>query len=208
MKTIEVLGKNTEEAIEKALKELNVTREKVDIEVIEEGSKGFLGLIGAKNAKVKVTLKKNYTEEARNFLRKVFDEMNVKSEIRIKEENSSLKITLSGPNMGVIIGHRGETLDSLQYLVSLVINKGNTEEYKRVILDTENYRYKREQTLKRLAEKMAYRVKQNGKTIKLEPMNPYERRVIHSALQNNSYVETYSEGQEPYRRVVIDLKKA
>jgi spoIIIJ-associated protein len=109
--------------------------------------------------------------------------------------------------MGLIIGHRGETLDSLQYLVSLVINKNNDGKYKKVILDTENYRLKREETLKRLATKIAYKVRKTNRAVKLEPMNPYERRIIHAALQNDSYVVTYSEGEEPYRKVVVDLKK-
>ncbi|MFD3155354.1 RNA-binding cell elongation regulator Jag/EloR [Haloimpatiens sp. FM7330] len=208
MKIIEVVGRNVEEAVKKGLDELKVTRDKVDIEVIEQGSKGFLGLIGVKEAKVKITVKKDYSSDARVFLRKVFDCMNIKSEIRIKEEKSVLKINLSGPNMGLIIGHRGETLDSLQYLVSLAINKDNKDEYKRVIIDTENYRSKREQTLKKLAQKMAYKVKQNHRCMKLEPMNPYERRIIHAALQSDPSISTFSEGQEPYRRVVIDLKKA
>ncbi|WP_035293149.1 RNA-binding cell elongation regulator Jag/EloR [Clostridium sp. KNHs214] len=208
MRSIEVMGKNVEEAIQKGLKQLNLTEDKVEIEILEEGSKGLFGFIGAKSANVKLTEKKDYTEEARSFLRKVLNAMDIKSEIRIKEEGSALKINLSGPNMGLIIGHRGETLDSLQYLVSLAVNKDNDQPYKRIILDTENYRYKREQTLKKLAEKMAYKVKQKGRSVKLEPMNPYERRVIHSALQGDSEIKTYSEGQEPYRRVVIDLKKA
>ncbi|WP_102399233.1 RNA-binding cell elongation regulator Jag/EloR [Haloimpatiens massiliensis] len=208
MKSIEVMGKSVEEAIQSGLKQLNLTEDKVEVEILEEGSKGLFGFIGAKSAKVKLTEKKDYTEEARGFLRKVLNSMDIKSEIRIKEEGSALKINLSGPNMGIIIGHRGETLDSLQYLVSLAVNKDNDQPYKRIILDTENYRYKREQTLKKLAEKMAYKVKQKGRCVKLEPMNPYERRVIHSALQSDSEIKTYSEGQEPYRRVVIDLKKA
>jgi spoIIIJ-associated protein len=110
--------------------------------------------------------------------------------------------------MGILIGYRGETLDSLQYLVSLVINKGHETAYKRVVLDTENYRSKREETLKRLAQKVASTVRRTGKNVRLEPMNPYERRIIHSALQDDRYVKTYSEGEEPYRRVVVDLKKA
>ncbi len=110
--------------------------------------------------------------------------------------------------MGIIIGYRGETLDSLQYLVSLVINKDQECDYKRVILDTENYRNKREETLKKLARRLGNKVKETGRPVKLEPMNPYERRIIHSELQNNNYVETYSEGDEPFRKVVINLRKA
>ncbi|HBL06294.1 MULTISPECIES: RNA-binding cell elongation regulator Jag/EloR [unclassified Clostridium] len=208
MKSIEIIGRTAEEAIQNALRELNVTEEKVTIEVLEEGSKGFLNIIGVKPAKVKVTLKRDYIGDAKNFLREILNAMNVKAEIHIKEENNEININLVGPNMGVLIGYRGETLDSLQYLLSLVVNKNHDETYKRVILDTVNYRQNRQETLKKLALKMGDKVRINGKTLKLEPMNPYERRVIHSTLQNNAYVTTHSEGDEPYRRVVIELKKA
>ncbi len=208
MKSIEIIGRTAEEAIQNALKELNVTEEKVTIEVLEEGSKGFLNIIGVKPAKVKVTLKRDYIGDAKKFLREILNAMNVKAEIHIKEENNEININLVGPNMGVLIGYRGETLDSLQYLLSLVVNKNHDETYKRVILDTVNYRQNRQETLKKLALKMGDKVRINGKTLKLEPMNPYERRVIHSTLQNNAYVTTHSEGDEPYRRVVIELKKA
>ncbi len=208
MKSIEIIGRTAEEAIQNALRELNVTEEKVTIEVLEEGSKGFLNIIGVKPAKVKVTLKRDYIGDAKKFLREILNAMNVKAEVHIKEENNEVNINLVGPNMGVLIGYRGETLDSLQYLLSLVVNKNHDETYKRVILDTVNYRQNRQETLKKLALKMGDKVRINGKTLKLEPMNPYERRVIHSTLQNNAYVTTHSEGDEPYRRVVIELKKA
>jgi len=208
MKCIEMTGKTTDDAIKNALQELKLTEDKVTVEILEEGSKGFLNIIGVKPARVRVTIKRDRVYEAKNFLREVLESMNMKAEIRVKEENDEIKINLIGPNMGILIGYRGETLDSLQYLVSLVVNKDHDEEYKRVILDTENYRYNRQETLKRLAGKMASKVKLSGKTLKLEPMNPYERRVIHSALQNDPNVKTYSEGEEPKRRVVIELKKA
>lgn len=208
MKNIETMGKTTEEAIQNALKELNVTQDKVEVEILEEGSKGFLNIIGVKPAKVRVTLKRDSVGDATKFLRNVLNSMKIKAEIHAKEENDEIKIDIVGPNMGVLIGYRGETLDSLQYLVSLVVNKDHDETYKRVILDTANYRQTRQETLKRLASKMGDKVRVSGKTLKLEPMNPYERRVIHSTLQNNEYVVTHSEGEEPYRRVVIELKKA
>lgn len=208
MKCIEMTGKTTDDAIKNALQELKLTEDKVTVEILEEGSKGFLNIIGVKPARVRVTIKRDRIYEAKNFLREVLESMNMKAEIRVKEENDEIRINLIGPNMGILIGYRGETLDSLQYLVSLVVNKDHDEEYKRVILDTENYRYNRQETLKRLAGKMANKVKLSGKTLKLEPMNPYERRVIHSALQNDPNVKTYSEGEEPKRRVVIELKKA
>ena len=207
MKVMEITGRSVEDAIKNALSELNVTEDKIEVEVIDEGNKGLFKIIGVKPAKIRVTVKRDYIYEAKTFLRDVLDAMGIKAEIRIKEENDIISINLTGPNMGIIIGYRGETLDSLQYLISLVINKGHDIEYKRVILDTENYRTKRQETLKRLAEKTAYKVKRNGKSFKLEPMNPYERRIIHSALQDNPFVKTFSEGEEPYRRVVVDLKK-
>jgi len=196
MKSIEIIGRTAEEAIQNALRELNVTEEKVTIEVLEEGSKGFLNIIRVKPAKVKVTLKRDYIGDAKKFLREILNAMNVKAEIHIKEENNEVNINLVGPNMGVLIGYRGETLDSLQYLLSLVVNKNHDETYKRVILDTVNYRQNRQETLKKLALKLGDKVR------------IYERRVIHSTLQNNAYVTTHSEGDEPYRRVVIELKKA
>lgn len=207
VKTLEMTGKTVEEAVEKALQEFSTTKDNVEIEIIEKGSKGFLNLIGTKMAKVKVTLKKNFEKEAYDFLADVLRTMKVDAEIKIEETKDSLYIDLKGEHMGILIGYRGETLDALQYLVSLAINKGMDDGYKRVVLDTEGYRKKREETLTNLADKLAKRVRNYGKTIKLEPMNPYERRIIHSKLQGNPYVKTYSEGDEPFRRVVIELKK-
>lgn len=206
-RTVESTGKNVEEAIKNALNDLNISRDKVDVEVLEEGNKGLFGILGTKLARVKVTVKNDYAYMAKSFLRDVLNAMNVKAEIHIQENEEGLNINLVGPDMGVLIGHRGETLDSLQYLVSLAVNRDNTgHEYKRIMLDTENYRHKREETLKRLANRLATKVKVQNRSVVLEPMNPYERRIIHSALQDNPYVTTHSEGEEPYRKVIIELK--
>jgi spoIIIJ-associated protein len=206
-KTLEITGKTVEEALKNALKELNVTEDKIDYSIVDEGNRGLFNFIGSKPAKILVTVKRDYVLEAKTFLRSVLDSMDIKAEIRIKEEDNVLNINLLGSKMGVIIGYRGETLDSLQYLISLVVNKGHDIPYKRVVLDTENYRVKREETLKRLADKTAYKVRKSGRPFKLEPMNPYERRVIHSALQGNQTIYTYSEGEEPYRRIVVDIRR-
>ena len=132
--------------------------------------------------------------------------MNMQVNIDAKQEGNEINIELSGDDMGVLIGKRGQTLDSLQYLTSLVVNKG-TSEYIRVKVDTEDYRKRRKETLENLAKNLAYKVKRTKKPVSLEPMNPYERRVIHSALQNDKYVSTHSEGEEPYRKVVIAKNK-
>lgn len=208
MKVIEMTGKTIEEAINHGLKELNTSKDKVEIKVIDEGSKGFLNFIGTRPAKIEMKLNKDYEKEVRDFLESILKSMNVEANINIKEKKDVIKIDLSGSDMGIIIGYRGETLDSLQYLISLVINKDQSCDYKRVILDTENYRDKREETLKKLARRLGHKVRETGRPVKLEPMNPYERRIIHSELQNNNYVETYSEGEEPFRKVVINLRKA
>ena len=207
MKTIEVNGRTVDEALETALKELKVDKDKVTVEIVDEGSRGFLNLIGAKPARIKVTIKRNASEDAKEFLHDVLEAMGINAELEIKEEKGLLSINISGDKMGLVIGYRGETLDSLQYLTSLVVNKNHENEYMRVSLDTEHYRQKREETLIRFAQKIAYKVKKSGRTYKLEPMNPYERRIIHSALQEYNYINTYSEGEEPFRRVVVSIKR-
>ncbi|WP_294376946.1 RNA-binding cell elongation regulator Jag/EloR [uncultured Clostridium sp.] len=207
MKSIEIEGKTVEEALERALKELALTRDNVNVEVLDHGSKGLFNVIGVKRAKIRVTSKYDYIEEARKFIDNILKSMELNADINITEEDNVLRINLVGKKMGLIIGYRGETLDSIQYLVSLVVNKNHEFPHKKVILDTENYRSKREETLKGVALKAATRVKKTRKSFKLEPMNPYERRIIHSALQDNSDVNTYSEGEEPFRRVIIELKK-
>ena len=207
MKSIEVEGKTVEEALNKALIELGTDKNMVNVEILSHGSKGLFNVIGVKPAKIRVSNKYDYIEEAQVFIANILNCMEIEAKIDFKEENDILRINLSGEKMGVIIGYRGETLDSIQYLVSLVVNKVHELPHKKVILDTENYRNKREETLKGVAIKTANKVKKTRKVFKLEPMNPYERRIIHSALQGNAFVNTYSEGEEPFRRVVVELKK-
>ena len=207
MKSIEVEAKTVEEALNTALNELGIDRKYVEVEVLDHGSKGLFNVIGVKPAKIKASIKYDYAKEAERFLTDLFKYMNVEVRVAIKDEEDILKIDLSGNNMGIIIGYRGENLDSIQYLVSLIVNKIHVLPHKKVIIDTENYRSKREETLKRVALKIADKVKKNGRILKLEPMNPYERRIIHSTLQDDKLINTYSEGNEPYRRVVIELNK-
>ena len=207
MDMIEVSAKTVSDAITEACQKLGVTSDKLDYQVVEEGSSGFLG-IGAKPAVIKAAVKKSSVEEvARVFLNDVFQAMNMEVVIAIKynEEEKNMDIELSGNEMGVLIGKRGQTLDSLQYLTSLVVNK-EQQDYVRVKVDTENYRNRRKDTLENLAKNIAFKVRKTRKPVVLEPMNPYERRIIHSALQGNKYVETYSEGNEPYRHVVVVYK--
>ena len=207
MEFIEVSAKTVNDAITEACQKLGVTSDKLITEIIDEGSNGFLG-IGAKPAKIKVAVKSSVEDSAKDFLKEVFAAMNMEVVVKVeydKEENA-MDIDLSGDEMGVLIGKRGQTLDSLQYLVSLVVNK-EAEDYIRVKVDTENYRQRRKDTLENLAKNIAYKVKRTKRPVSLEPMNPYERRIIHSALQNDRYVVTHSEGDEPFRRVVVTLKK-
>ena len=208
MRIIEMNGRNVEDATKNALQELKLTADKVSIEILEVGNKGLFNLIGFKPSKIRVTVKRDYVDETKVFLTQVLKAMKIIAEIKITEVDDVVKITLTGPDMGIMIGYRGETLDSLQYLLSLFINKGKEEKYKRVLLDTENYRARREDTLRRLALKVASKVKASGKYLKLESMNPYERKIIHASLQEDPSIDTYSEGDEPFRRVVVDLKKA
>ena len=200
-------AKTVADAITEACKVLGVTSEKLEYVVVEEGSNGFLG-IGAKNAVISAKVKSSVTDKAKIFLNDVFSAMNMTVVVNAeyKEEERELSIDLSGDDMGVLIGKRGQTLDSLQYLVSLIVNK-ESEDYIRVKVDTENYRKRRQDTLENLAKNIAFKVKRTKRTVSLEPMNPYERRIIHSALQNDKFVTTHSEGDEPFRHVVVTLKR-
>lgn len=197
-------AKSVDEAIQLALDELKVSKDEVDIDVIEEGAKGFLGL-GAKDAKVSVTVKDPASRDAKAFLNDIFSAMDISAQIHTELSGEGLDIELKGEDMGIIIGKHGDTLDALQYLTSLIVNH-DSDDYIKVSIDTENYRKKRTETLISLSNRLADNVVKSGKKKTLEPMNPYERRIIHSNLQSNSNVVTYSVGDEPYRKVVIAPK--
>ena len=207
MEFIEVSAKTVEDALTDASVQLGITSDQLEYEIVEKGSSGFLG-IGSKNAVIRVKVKSSIEDEVRKFLTSVFNAMNMEVEIIINknEDEKFLDVELKGDDMGVLIGKRGQTLDSLQYLTSLAINK-HRDEYYKVKIDTEDYRKRRKDTLENLAKNIAYKVKRTKRAVSLEPMNPFERRVIHSALQNDKYVTTHSEGEEPYRHVVVTLKK-
>ena len=207
MEFVEFRGKTVDDAITNALVSLGTTSDQIEYEVIEKGSNGILGF-GSKDAVIKVAKKSTPEDVVKDFLTEVFDKMNLEVEIITKfdEIEGVIDIELKGPEMGVLIGKRGQTLDSLQYLTNLAVNR-KSDNYLRVKIDTEDYRRRRKETLENLAKNMAYKVKRTKRPVSLEPMNPYERRIIHSALQNDKYVVTHSEGEEPYRHVVITLKK-
>ena len=207
MEFMEFSAKTVNDCITNACQKFVVTSDKLEYEVVTEGSTGFLGF-NAKPAIIKARVKYSVDETVREFLNKVFAAMNLTVVIDMKynEENATMDIDLSGDEMGVLIGKRGATLDSLQYLVSLVANK-ESDNYIRVKVDTENYRQRRKDTLENLAKNISYKVKRTKRSVSLEPMNPYERRIIHSALQNDRFVTTHSEGDEPFRRVVVTLKR-
>ena len=207
MDYIEISAKTVDEAITEAVIKLGTTHDKIEYEVIEKGSAGFLG-IAKKDAVIKVRKKNDVEGNIREFLDKVFEAMNLEVEILVEKEESSnvINVELKGADMGVLIGKRGQTLDSLQYLTNLAVNK-NSEEYVKVKIDTEDYRKRRKETLENLAKNISYKVKRTKRPVSLEPMNPFERRVIHSALQNDKFVTTHSEGEEPYRHVVVTLKR-
>ena len=207
MEFIEISAKNVDDAITQATVQLGITSDQLEYEVLDKGSTGFLG-IGSKNAVIKARKKFSIDENVVEFLSSNFDAMKMEVEIlvAVNEEEHIIEVELKGDDMGILIGKRGQTLDSLQYLTNLAINK-HSDEYYKVKIDTEDYRKRRKETLENLAKNIAYKVKRTKRPVSLEPMNPFERRIIHSALQNDRYVTTHSEGDEPYRHVVVTLKK-
>jgi len=208
MRWVEKTAKTVDEAVDLALKELGIPREKAEVVIIDEGSKGILGIIGARPARVKVIAKQTPEEKIEEFLKSVFANMDVKIDrMDMVREGEFIKVSLFGKNTFKLIGKDGEVLDALQFLTGVVVNRGVPEEETvRILLDCQNFRKRKEERLKRLALSLADKVVRSKKSIKLRPMTPYERRIIHTTLQNHRFVTTYSEGEEPYRKVVITLK--
>ena len=207
IRCLEIRSKSKEEALKKALLELNVNQEDLEIEEIEQPIKGFLGFLGSKEGLFKFTVIEKECDIARSFIENMLKNANVNAKVNITQENNLIKVDIEGKEASCLIGRRGETLDSIQFLTGLALNKINKDSHMRVLVDIENYRSKREESLIRYANKMAREVAKTKKTKKLDYMNPYERRIVHSALQEDKYVTTYSEGTDPYRRLVIEYKR-
>lgn len=205
MKETEANGRTVEEAIENALKILEANRDEVEIRVLEEGSKGFLGLLGSRQARVKVIKPDSPEKLIKDFLSKIIDIMNLEAGMEIRAREGYFFVNLYGKDMGILIGRRGDTLNALQYVCNLAVNR-KLKNRVRIVIDIEGYRKRRELTLINLARRLSARVKETGKKIILEPMNSQERRIIHTALQNENEIYTFSEGKEPYRKVVISLR--
>lgn len=207
-KKIEIISKTKEEAIQSALLELGVEEKDIEVNVIQNPSKGFLGFLGAKDGiyEVKV-IKKEEIEIAKEFIESILLKSKINAKVNATQEENLIKISIEGKEATCLIGRRGETLDAVQFLTGLALNKINKDSRMRVLVDIENYRNKREESLVRYARKVAREVAKTRRTKKLDYMNPYERRIVHSALQNDKYVITYSEGTDPYRRLVIEYKR-
>lgn len=207
MRIAEKTGKTVEEAINAGVAELAVDRDRVRVEILEEPSKkGLFGLFGTRMAKVRVYYEDNPGELASEFILNVCQSINVKAETLISNKGEHWHINITGPELGILIGRRGDTLDALQYLTNLAVAKQLSERV-RIVVDVEGYRLRREETLIRLAKRLSEKVKRTGTRIVLEPMNPHERRIIHTSLQEEARISTYSEGDDPNRRVVIALKR-
>lgn len=206
MKKVTVTAKTIDEAVMVALNQLNASREQVTVTVLEEPTKGFFGLIGARQAKLEVEVNIDPIGEAKKFLEEVLSTMNIEAQVEIIKRKDFIMFNIIGDDLGIIIGRRGQTLDSLQLLVNTVGNK-YSDSFLRIMLDAENYREKRKQTLEQLADRLAQKAVRTGEMIKLEPMPSHERKVIHTFLQNRKNINTYSEGEDPHRYLVIHAKK-
>ncbi len=203
-------GKTLEEALDKALAELNLTEEQIEYEVVDEGRRGFLGILPGREVWVRVRPKETKKERALEFISKICSELGLDVTIACEEEDGEpqqIFVSISGRGMGLLIGRRGQNIDALQYLTNIYTNKITEEEYVRVVIDAEGYREKRRQTLINLAKRLANNAHRNQRKIVLEPMPPHERRIIHIALREDPQIESYSEGEEPFRKVIIDVKR-
>ena len=208
--SLKIRSKTQEEAIKKAISELKVSLDDLEVEVLEQPIKGFLGFLGAKEGLYKFTVIEKELSEleiAGQFVEGILKNSKIEALVNVTQENNLIKVDIEGKDAACLIGRRGETLDSIQFLTGLALNKINKDSNMRVLVDIENYRSKREESLVRYANKVAREVAKTKKTKRLDYMNPYERRIVHSALQNDKYVTTYSEGTDPYRRLVIEYKR-
>jgi len=224
MKSVETEGKTIEEAISKACEELRVSREDLDIDVLANGSSGFLGLVGAKNAKIRATLKESpktpapepgpasvssgdqVAEAARKILSDLLRLLEVEASIDLKEDSERILLNIKGDGSGLLIGRKGQTLDALEYLVNKIVHKG-AEDKKRIVVDTENYRSRREESLVKLAQRLADKAKRMGRPVTISPMSAHDRRIIHLALQEDKALHTWSTGTGLYRKIIISPEK-
>lgn len=202
MREVTASGLTVEDAVQSALRQLNIDEDQVEIDIIDEGKKGFFGLFGSTRAVVKVSEKRNIIDETEVFLKNVAINMGVEAIIEVEQVDNHVTFNLSGEKIAILIGKRGRTLNALQYLTQLVLNK-NGSQYHSVTVDAEGYRKRREETLVELAHKMADKAKRLNRKVALEPMPAFERKIIHSALQEVGEVSTYSDGIEPHRYIVI-----
>jgi len=207
MRVAEKTGKTVEDAIAAGVLELGVDLKRLKIEVLEEpAKKGLFGLFGTRLARVRISYEDDPGMLATNFIHKICQAMGIKATSQVSNDGDHWHIDITGPELGILIGRRGDTLDALQYLTNLAVARKLSERV-RVIVDVEGYRLRREDTLVRLAKRLSEKVKKTGIRIVLEPMNPHERRIIHTSLQDEARISTFSEGDDPHRRVVISLKR-
>lgn len=206
MRQITATGQTVDEAVESALAQLKTTKDRTEIDVIDEGKRGIFGLFGTRPAVVKVTVKLDAVEETVKYLKAIGENLGAPIEVEVKREGKTVLFTLTGEKIALLIGKRGQTLNSLQFLTQLVMNR-YSEQYSTVLLDAEDYRKRRNETLVQLADRLAQKAVRTGQTVALEPMPSYERKVIHTALMSNKKIKTYSDGTEPHRHIVIAPSK-
>ena len=207
LKTVTAKGKTVEEAINNALEELGTTSDKVTTRILELPDSGIMSVFGNKFVKVEVTVNDDSLVKAGDFVRSLMEKMGIEADVDATyDEDNKLNVSISTDDTGILIGRRGQTLDAIQYLTSLAVNK-DRDEYLRVTVDVGDYREKRKSALQDLADRIALNVEKSKRSYELEPMSSYERRIIHSALQNYEHITTHSEGEEPYRHIVIEYKR-